>query len=246
MQRIASDAALTDAHFAISLVDLKGNDSFAKACSLPVSESVNVEQIDPATLRVLCPEGELTVFKGQQMNTKEGLEVIVYGSEGTIPDHRDLAYYQDLSSDFIVTLPWGVGKWLGKRGKFVRAFHQHSLELSRLAPDKPAYFFLGDNGGRPWWWRESLLQDEQMFGRHAMSGSDALPTSTYQARLGTYGDLYCANVNTFNVWRHCLLESDKYVGSFGKLNSNFSFWHEQISIRLSKPASADKKEGGSR
>ena len=67
-------------------------------------------------------------------------------------------------------IPWGAGKWMGKRGEIVR----------RIMEDQKYYpVFMGDNGNRPFFWKKPAIFDEakEKFNIANISGSDPLPFS---------------------------------------------------------------------
>ena len=74
------------------------------------------------TLRMGCGEVDsLVVVAGRQIVTAEAIEVLALGLNRLYPDGRPLAtVIEDLSEEeVLLILPWGVGKWLGRRGRII-------------------------------------------------------------------------------------------------------------------------------
>ena len=86
--------------------------------------------------------GHLFLISGQQIVTSENLEVLAIHAAATIPDRLNLAgtlRAVEQAGAFPI-IPWGVGKWLGKRGKVV------SQAITEATGQSLA---LADNSGRP-------------------------------------------------------------------------------------------------
>lgn len=119
----------------------------------------------------------LWVIAGRQIVTAEKIEVMALGTVETVSNglslHESLYLLKKL--DALPVLPWGVGKWWGKRGRIVREVMQQSQVL------------LGDNGGRPWCWRPNLLSHAHRLGISVLPGSDPLPTENDRVRNGAFG-----------------------------------------------------------
>lgn len=213
----------------VCLVDLKGNNSFAKLASgeAQTSRGLGIQQIDACTLEVSIDAQSVRVFKGQQVNTQEGLELIAMGYAGTLPENQPLGQYFELcQSEASVVLPWGVGKWLGKRGRLVDQL------LSKKGGAVLGDFILGDNGGRPWWWRESRFSAAQSQSALVLAGSDALPVASYQDRVGGYLNGFSGRFERCQDWLDHLKSLNTRPAQFGKLNSTMGFFREQLGIRM--------------
>ena len=123
----------------------------------------------------------LTVVHGRQCATEEGLEVLVVGTLESVPDGRRLL---DVVADWIdrpvlVMLPWGFGKWSGRRGRLVsQAYDAYAERGLRLA----------DTAARPSWMptprRLRRAADE---GRLVSAGSDPFPFPDCIDAVGRYG-----------------------------------------------------------
>lgn len=120
------------------------------------------------------------IVAGRQINTLEGVEVLTLASTVRIADGMPLAatLEQGIESASVVVLPWGAGKWLGRRGRLVA----RTLQECR---DK---IFAGDNSGRPWLWpRPAIFAACEARGRPVLPGTDPLPLAGHEKRVGSYG-----------------------------------------------------------
>jgi hypothetical protein len=142
----------------------------------------------------------------RQVNTAGRLEMLLLGCDKELEDKQPANDLIDqYADDYVLISPWGVGKWLGKRGRVL-------IDLINYS-SKP--FFLGDNGGRPFFWpvphfkfMNLLLKGKKTkWVKKALpvfNGSDPLPVSGEISRVGSYGvtfdfedDLSLSNVLSF-------------------------------------------------
>ncbi len=137
-----------------------------------------------ASLRVERPgRPPLTLVAGRQVATADGIELIGVGVQDGPPDgapaRETLAALREAGAAVIV--PWGFGKWSGRRGRLVRTL----VETAR-----PGTLAVGDNGGRsgllP---RPALLAVAESRGLADLPGSDPLPFPAHVKRIGTRGFL---------------------------------------------------------
>lgn len=123
----------------------------------------------------------MLIVRGLQVVTAEGIEVLSLGTSGEIPDRLDLEETLRLSaaSAAFTVLPWGVGKWLGRRGRLVT----RAIESSA-----PNALLVGDNGGRPAFWPEpGAIADARRRSIPVLSGTDPLPVPGDERRAGSFG-----------------------------------------------------------
>lgn len=134
---------------------------------------------EDAALRVAGLERPVFFIRGRQLVSVEGLEALAIGVAAPWPDRS--ATLADLLARIAAAggypiVPWGAGKWWGRRGATVRAL----LDRSDLRP-----FAFGDNGGRPWFWpRPRLLIEAEARGFPVLPGSDPLPFAKEESAAG--------------------------------------------------------------
>lgn len=136
--------------------------------------------LDAASLAFRASDGdELWLIAGHQVVTAERLEVVAIGTTtpptSGMPLNETIAQVREFGA--LPVLPWGVGKWLGRRGTLV------SAAMENFGRDLP----LGDNGGRPSGWRPRLLARARNLGVPVIPGSDPLPIAEDQLRNGCFG-----------------------------------------------------------
>jgi membrane-bound metal-dependent hydrolase YbcI (DUF457 family) len=137
---------------------------------------------DPAALRLVRHDGaRLLVIAGRQIVTAERLEVLALACADAMDDGRPidtvLAWCRE--RDAVALLPWGFGKWTGRRGAIVAGLIEQAESGDLL---------LGDNAGRLNVSRTpALLRRGAARGLAVLPGSDPLPFCTQQTRAGRYG-----------------------------------------------------------
>lgn len=121
----------------------------------------------------------LIVVAGRQVATQEGLEVLALGKDLEIQDGQPLADTLErvCDSGALPVIPWGFGKWWGRRGAQVGAILGEDREL-----------FLGDSAGRP---QPGVpprpLRKAREQGTRVLPGTDPLPFPRHATRAGSYG-----------------------------------------------------------
>jgi hypothetical protein len=188
---------------------------------------------DPCQLKLVGSGGrELNVISGYQIVTAEKLEVLALGSRDRVRDGlpiRDVIR-RVKASNALAVVPWGFGKWLGRRGKLVR-------DLVEAAESRG--FYLGDNSNRL-----AGLPEPAIFGRaraagfEILPGTDPLPFPKEAARAGTAGFLYrprseAEDLDSWPVVR-ARLEEPSPITPFGHLESLPSFVKNQIAMQIYK------------
>lgn len=123
----------------------------------------------------------LYIIPGKQVETKESLEVLLLGTLETFDDKVSLTALLESVRDkeVISVLPWGVGKWFGRRGEIVK---------NTITKETGRNFFIGDIAGRPTIWPQpSLFGLAEKKGFRLLQGTDPLPIPTAAAMAGSYG-----------------------------------------------------------
>lgn len=132
---------------------------------------------DRAVVATSSTDGaKLFIVAGRQIATSERLEVHALGCDGEFPDGRSLDETIGSIRDAggVAVIPWGVGKWMGARGKLV---------LETLA--KNGDVLGGDSSLRPYVWPERFFAATGSRAR-VIAGSDPLPATGEEKNLGRY------------------------------------------------------------
>lgn len=203
-----------------------------KGLSSRIRDQLEIEEVDQSSLQLNWHAGgmdsNIRLFSSRQVNSQEKLEVIVVGNvegvSGGLPVEQ---YLQEFGAYELVILPWGVGKWLGNRGSIV----------SRLMSSHKERFVLGDNGGRPSWWRVPQFEQANAIGMPILAGSDPLRVGQYAERAFAYGDVFSGQFTSCREWIAQVKELTESPETFGQRVSTLTFIREQLGLRLQKPAS---------
>lgn len=190
------------------------------------AEEHSLLAFDPAR-----PEERLLFLAGRQLVTAEKIEVLALASPTFPKDGLPLA---DTIADVrkrngLAILPWGVGKWLGRRGAIIGDY---------LAQAEPNGLLLGDNGGRPALWpKPGLFARAAARGIGLLSGSDPLPLPGEERRVGSFGSHLpgnCGDEYPVQEIVSLLTSNTRELPGFGKNLGPFSFLKTQLALRLAK------------
>jgi hypothetical protein len=187
---------------------------------------------EESSLSICHPDGRrLFLISGRQVVTQENLEVLALfvtaGIEDGHPIREVLQQVESLGG--LAVVPWGAGKWLGKRGELVRRMVQES--------DGQA-FCLGDIRGRP---RLStapkVFASAQQKGIKILRGTDPLNFLREQCHVGSYGFSIASTLNPTFPAEHLksLIRSPATdLQPFGRQIGVFPFIRNQIRLRYRK------------
>ena len=214
------------------LTECSGVDAFASLMSAQTSlnQQLSDWQIsttaEATSLRFTHISGEiLLIMAGRQVVTKEGIEVLTLITEDTIEDGLSLedTLQQAIESGSLPVLPWGVGKWIGKRGDLVSA---------HLASDA-VQLFAGDNGGRPSFWPLPKACKEY----RQLPGTDPLPLSYEAERPGSFGFVAQPSADWADdkpgaALKQLLHSPHEKLEPYGRAHSLWRFVKNQTLIRL--------------
>jgi hypothetical protein len=173
---------------------------------------------------------EIFILAGRQLVTAEKLEVLALITEHPLADGMPLeeTITSILAADGIPVLPWGVGKWIGKRGKLLQA----TLQAQKF----PLY--LGDNSGRPvFWLRSPYFQQAEAQGVRILPGTDPLPLATEVQRPGSFGFKMRGNLSRQQpgqTMKQVLENPAAEILTYGSLENPFRFLQNQLQIRTQK------------
>ncbi|MEM8783606.1 MAG: hypothetical protein AAGE65_12220 [Planctomycetota bacterium] len=130
------------------------------------------------------PNRRIALVAGRQIITVCRLEVLALGTDHVFPDGHDLdeTIAEVRGRQALPVVPYGFGKWTGKRGAAVsRLIESQSLQNApRLV--------LGDNGGRPTLGPRPPHFDQAAAHRVTiLPGTDPLPLRSCRRQAGRFG-----------------------------------------------------------
>ncbi len=168
---------------------------------------------------------QITLVAGRQINSSERLEFLVLGFAGDDQDGDDAEQIvEKFSNDYLLITPWGVGKWLFSRGAL----------LSGLLERFRSGLFLGDNGGRPWFW--TYVPHFRQTKQTIFNGSDPLPIKGEISRVASFGvKINIKMSEQANATQLIDLLKDESVckENFGRPLSAFAFLRSRFALALS-------------
>jgi hypothetical protein len=192
-------------------------------CTRPTAEPVS-----------LCLErprgGRLVVVAGRQVVSGDDLEVLALGTQHQFAAGKatETLICRVARAGGLPVVPWGVGKWLGRRGEQVREL----LENAAALPP----FFVGDNANRPALWpRSAHFQAAAVRGIKNLPGTDPLPFPRDARRVGRFGTILRGGLDPERPaqhLRHRLLEPSTTLRPFGRGASALRFVRHQLRLQL--------------
>ena len=165
---------------------------------------------------------------GRQIITSENLEVLALITDRTFADGSPLPETLDKIRDAggLPILPWGFGKWIGRRGKVL---------TNLLKSDDASPLFLGDNGGRPIFWRRPpYFQLAEAKGLRILPGTDPLPLPSETVRPGSFGFQVRGPFNAAEPgksMKDILQHPETALQPYGSLETPWNFFRNQIKVR---------------
>jgi hypothetical protein len=215
------------------LADPDGVDGFERLCAARSMHGVltgwTVGEPSPQFVMLEHHSGvALAVLRSRQLVTREGLEVIVTGARSRLSSGASLASTLDeaRASGGWATIPWGAGKWLGRRGRLVSA--AIATEAAR------AGIVIGDNGGRPRGWSYvPQFRAAADNGIPILAGSDPLPIAGDERRIASYGSIVTlsASLAIDAALREAMLESRARIVTAGRRIGAWQFARSQWALR---------------
>jgi hypothetical protein len=184
---------------------------------------------EPISISADHPEfGRIHIIAGKQIVVAERLEVLALGCAKSWADGLPASEVIDgvTSSGAVAVLPWGFGKWLGRRGRILRSLlEQHHSQC----------LFLGDNSGRPIFFAEpNEFELGRRLGLKVLPGTDPLPFASEARRAGSFGGLVDGLVSDLKPWtdlcRH-LVQPDLTIQPFGRLETPLRFLRNQLAMQ---------------
>jgi hypothetical protein len=171
------------------------------------------------------------LIAGQQLQTSEGLEVLAIAPKYRLAEGKPIEkLIRDVvEANGLAIVPWGFGKWMGKRGKVLHAL------LERFTSE---YFFWGDNGGRPKFLPEPSLfrlARQKLF--RILPGSDPLPFPDEIRRVASFGlslDGKIDRSEPAGQLKQMLNNPGYEFNTFGQLETFGNFVKHQILMQIVK------------
>jgi hypothetical protein len=173
----------------------------------------------------------LTVIAGRQIVTREGLEVLALCCNETFTDGLAIedTIAKVIEADALPVLPYGVGKWSGKRGEIIR-----NLLTSPLT-DK---LLLGDNAGRLAMAGEpKLFAAARKKGVWTLPGTDPLPFPSEALGVGRFGLILDGGIDTAQPATSIktkLSTLNAQPPAFGRANGPVPFLRLQLAMQVRK------------
>lgn len=176
----------------------------------------------------------VVVVAGRQVACKEGLEVLMLGTNRRFADRRSIHEVLAEASALGVphVIPWGAGKWF-----FARARLLSTLVRENRGP----LFFLGDEGGRPAFWPYPRhFREAASVGVRDLPGTDPLPFPHDVEKVGRVGLTVGLDFDEARP-AQCLLAAlgaGKPFQRFARLEPPHRFIRNQVAMQLRKRKSA--------
>lgn len=171
------------------------------------------------------------LIAGRQIVTAEDLEVLALMTDRQFEDGRPLEEVIQAvkETSAIPVIPWGFGKWMGKRGAILENI---------LRKEKDSFLFLGDNSGRPVFLpRPSLFEFAEKKGIRVLPGSDSLPFLSESQRVGSFGLSIEGTITRERPARdlkRILLDPKTRFQAYGNLEHPYRFFRNQLRARIVK------------
>jgi hypothetical protein len=190
----------------------------------PTSEPFSIIITNDTGFRII-------LIAGQQLQTTEGLEVLAVAPKRKLVEGKPIEQMisEVFGAEGIAIVPWGFGKWMGRRGTVLKGFIERS---------KSSLFFLGDNRGRP-----RFLPDPILF-RHAkqkfiriLPGSDPLPFPSEVRRVGSFGLSFTGEISSekpFGDLKQKITSPGFEFNTFGRLEMPGKFIKQQLLMQIVK------------
>lgn len=222
-------ASRTDLLGILALAELPGQGLFAHlAACKPTIDGWRISPTSEMVSLLVEKHGSrLALVSGFQVVTQERLEVLALATRtrppSGLPANKTIAEIG--SAGGIAVLPWGVGKWLDRRGRLVEEL------AATLSPRELA---LGDNAGRPWFWpTPAAFRIAHGRGLAVLPGSDTLPGARPGAgRVGalvTEPDLVTRPAEAL---RSVAADPDRNLTRYGAMEGTAAFLQSQIGLRV--------------
>lgn len=234
--RNAAAAGLERGPVWLLLTEIAGVHAYRELVAHPPQGWTAAMRGDRRTVDLRRGDGaRVLVTAGRQVQVLGGLELLALGTDADIPDGitMDAAIDRALELEALPVVPWGFGKWWGRRGRMLEAL---------LGSPRGRHIHLGDNGGRA-----TLMPAPPQFarvereGRRVLPGSDPLPFPDQIERVASYGlllEIDPDNPAPFAALRAQLADPAARAVPFGTRAGTVSFLRDQVAMQLYKRRNA--------
>jgi len=215
----------------VLLAEVAGNPVFSRwRDGPPPSPEWAVDPTDEAPALIASDDRgrRLVLVDGQQVVTRNGLEVLIFGTSDRIPDGMvfEDAVAAAVERAPLVVVPRGFGKWWGERGD----------QVKRVADRHGNRLFLGDTPG----WRPPTASGRDVFwslraaGIRHLRGSDPLPFADHAGAVARVGSVVPGAADARRPLSALMdaLGSGEELGEFGEPEPLVQFARDQLRLRL--------------
>lgn len=211
----------------ILLTESDGDDTFGDLCR--GAAQVRVKPTGEG-ISLLSQLGDLPVLlvAGRQVITAERIEVLLIGTLDKPNDGiaLDALLDQAEEEDVLAILPWGLGKWIGHRGKLVNnALGQYGGVL------------VGDIQARTRLMRVAPIRMTRATRRRVLDGTDPLPLPRESERVGSFGQILTTSLDPKAPGAAliaALRSDDVRLEPYGRRQSLFTMARLQWALRRGK------------
>ncbi len=232
-----SEMSGSDANLVLCLTESKGFDFFHRLKTYATENSpvagwsVTLIPGQPALLLQQADQS-IIIIAGRQVISRQGLEVLALFSDDQYEDGQETQAIIDKINEHngLAVLPWGVGKWLGKRGAIIDDL---------LNDNKPDRLAIADISGRPALWPEpAQFRLARKSGYSCLYGTDPLPLYSDQSRIASAGMVMDLSPEPSQAVAELKARLNSHISenNFGKRVSAFRFLKDQLMLRINKQA----------
>ncbi len=176
---------------------------------------------------------DIIVIAGRQIVTIERMEVLAVCTDALFEDGQKITDAIDavIRAGGIAILPWGFGKWMGRRKRIIDRL---------LKKQDGRLYHLGDNSGRTWTGPEpAQFRNARSSGKLVLRGTDPLPFRGEEKRVGKFG----FHLRGPSPWmdlgpaasvRQMLTASQSLPVPYGKLERPVTFIRHQLKMQIRK------------
>jgi hypothetical protein len=184
---------------------------------------------EPGTLIARRDGVSLAIVCGRQVRAEDGLEVLALGTTRVFAD--GLPFKEVIAAaratDALVVIPWGFGKWLGRRAQRVETV---------LGIRENEGLFVGDNGSRmELFGVPRLIRELERRGYRVLRGSDPFPLGGDHRRVGQFGFLADVEFDEAAPWRRLrdwLVSQSRSPVQYGRASGPVRCIVNQVGIQL--------------